>query len=93
MREAWTLWVDCDDPDSHECLAAFSPRPALAIASGSGGTHAYWPLAKPVTPTQLEQANRRLAHALDADRQSTDAARILRPLDTLNHKQSPARLE
>jgi hypothetical protein len=20
VREAWTLWVDCDDPDSHERL-------------------------------------------------------------------------
>ena len=83
------LWIDCDQPDSHHQLHAFSPRPALAVASGSGGTHAYWPLARPVGPDQLERANRRLAQALQADRRSVDAARILRPVGTLNHKHSP----
>jgi hypothetical protein len=85
------LWIDCDQPDSHHQLHAFSPRPALAIASGSGGTHAYWPLVRPVGPDQLEHANGRLAQALHGDRQSVDAARILRPLGTLNHKHSPPR--
>ena len=85
------LWIDCDQPDSHHDLHAFSPRPALAVASGSGGTHAYWPLARPVGPDQLERANRRLAQALQGDRRSVDAARILRPLGTLNHKHSPPR--
>jgi hypothetical protein len=89
VKESWVVWVDCDHPDSHRQLRAFSPRPALAVASGSGGTHAYWSLARPVGPDRLEHANRRLAHALEGDRQSVDAARILRPLDTLNHKHSP----
>jgi hypothetical protein len=91
VREGWVLWVDCDDVQAHERLRDFSPRPPLAIASGSGGTHAYWPLATPVEPERLEQANRRLALALGADRQSTDAARILRPAGTSNHKHSPPR--
>jgi hypothetical protein len=63
----------------------------LALASGSGGTHAYWPLVAPLAPETLEHANRALAFALDADVQSTDAARILRPAVTLNHKHAPAR--
>ena len=79
VDESWVLWIDCDQPDSHHQLHAFSPRPALAVASGSGGTHAYWPLARPVGPDQLEHANRRLAQALHGDRHSVDAARILRP--------------
>ena len=91
IREGWTLWVDCDHPDSHQRLDAFSPRPAVAIASGSGGTHAYWPLSCSLEPDRLEDGNRRLACALDADPQSTDAARILRPVGTHNHKHRPAR--
>ena len=83
------VWVDCDQNNSHQQLQAFSPRPALAVASGSGGTHAYWPLDRPVGPDRLEHANRRLAHAPEGDRQSVDAARMLRPLGTLNHKHSP----
>jgi hypothetical protein len=91
IAESWVVWADCDRPDSHEQLRSFVPRPPLAIASGSGGTHAYWPLARPVVPDLLEQVNRRLARALDADHQSVDAARILRPAGTLNHKHAPAR--
>jgi len=91
VDESWVLWVDCDRPDSHHRLQVFSPRPALAVASGSGGTHAYWPLVRAVGPDLLEHANRCLALALDGDRQSVDAARILRPLGTLNHKHSPPR--
>jgi hypothetical protein len=90
VQASWVLWVECDRADSHLALNAFVPRPALAIASGSGGTHAYWPLASPLAPDALEHANRALAFALDADRQSTDAARILRPAGTLNHKRAPA---
>jgi CHC2 zinc finger len=91
IAESWVAWADCDQPDSHERLRSFAPRPPLAIASGSGGTHAYWPLSRPVGPDVLEQVNWRLAQALDADRQSVDAARILRPAGTLNHKHAPAR--
>jgi hypothetical protein len=89
VDESWVLWVDCDHPDSDNQLQAFSPRPALAVASGSGGTHAYWPLVRPVGRDLLEHANRRLAHALQGDRQSVDAARTLRPVGTFNHKHSP----
>ena len=38
---------------------------------------------------ELERANRRLAHALGGDLASVDAARILRPPATRNHKHSP----
>src|SRR5829696_6953067 len=57
----------------------------MVIASGNG-QHAYWSLWPPVGPAEAERANRRLAHALGADMQATDAARILRPPGTFNFK-------
>jgi hypothetical protein len=84
-----TLWVDCDDPRAAQLLAAFRPAPAIVVASGPTGRHAYWLLDEALTPDQAEIANRRLAHVLGADPQSTDAARILRPPGTLNFKYGP----
>lgn len=52
--------------------------------------HAYWMLDAPVSKEQAELGNRRLAQALCADAAATDAARVLRPPGTLNHK--PERL-
>ena len=89
------LWVDCDSPEAIAALDRFSPAPAIVVASGSGA-HAYWPLYPPVEPAAAERANRRLAHALDADLRATDAARILRPPGTFNYKRReprPVRLE
>ena len=79
------LWADCDDPNSLEALADFQPQPPIVINSGHG-RHAYWPLWPPVRPDQAERANRRLAHALGADTAAADAARVLRPPATINHK-------
>lgn len=91
IERVWTLWADCDDAESAVRLAGFTPAPALVIRSGSGSNrHAYWPLREPLTPLEAEQANRRLAHALAADLAATDAARILRPPGTANHKHQPA---
>jgi len=52
--------------------------------------HAYWMLDAPVSKEQAEIGNRRLALALGADPVATDAARVLRPPGTFNHK--PERL-
>ncbi len=84
------LWVDCDTRRSVEALKTFKPRPTMIVASGSEGhAHAYWALTNPLGIEQLEHANRRLADALGADQRCTDAARILRPPDTLNFKHTP----
>ena len=62
----------------------------MIVSSGSAGhAHAYFILPAPVTVAELEQANRRLAHALGGDLASVDAARILRPPSSWNHKHSP----
>jgi hypothetical protein len=86
----YVVWCDCDSPDSIAALEAFEPQPSLVVASGSG-QHAYWSLSAPTVPEAIERANRRLADWLGADLRATDAARILRPPGTLNHKSDPPR--
>lgn len=91
VRRANTLWADCDGDAAVAALAAFEPAPAIVIASGTGANcHAYWPLTVPLEADEVEQANRRLAHALGADPASADAARILRVPGTSSHKRQPA---
>lgn len=79
------LWADCDTSGSIAMLADFMPAPTIEVGSG-GGVHAYWMLDAPVSKEQAEIGNRRLALALGADRAATDAARVLRPPGTFNHK-------
>lgn len=78
-------WVDCDTSESIERLARFRVRPSMIVRSGSG-VHAYFALAAPIPKGEAEPLNRRIAHVLKADRKSTDAARVLRPPGTWNHK-------
>jgi hypothetical protein len=92
VQRVWTLWVDCDSPEALERLHSFEPQPSIVVLSGSGGAHGYWPLREPLPPPWAQRANRRLALALGADRASTDPARILRAVGTLNHKHHPARV-
>jgi hypothetical protein len=89
IEHAFTLWVDCDTDGSLERLKNFEPQPAMVVRTSPRGLHAYWPLGRPLPVGELERANRRLAHAVDADIACTDAARILRPPATLNHKYEP----
>lgn len=83
-------FVEIDTADALERLRAFPRAPTLIVSSGSAGhAHAYFALSAPVTVPELEQANRRLAHALGGDLVSVDAARILRPPSSWNHKHTP----
>ena len=81
--------------DRHARRARPTPRlPASADhdrapRAAAGHAHAYFTLSAPVTVPELERANRRLAHALGGDLASVDAARILRPPSSWNHKHSP----
>jgi hypothetical protein len=80
------VWIDIDDPTSLDELRAFAHRPHLVVWSGSGGAHAYWRLADRVCAETIEDANRRLCHALGGDPSSTDRARLMRLPGTVNHK-------
>src|SRR5215210_4236000 len=90
IERGYALWADCDGESAVAALRSFEPAPSIEIASGTGSNcHAYWPLHEPLDRTELEHANRRLAHALGADPASADAARILRVPGTLSHKHVP----
>jgi hypothetical protein len=62
----------------------------MVVQSGTPGhLHAWWQLSRPLSASHAVRANRRLALALDADRAATDAARIMRPAGSFNHKNDP----
>ena len=64
----------------------------MVVASGTRpNCQVYWFLRDPVDLDRIEQTNRRVAAAIGADLQSTDAARILRPAGSMNRKHSPPR--
>lgn len=88
VERCHVLWIDADTPEAIAALERFEPAASIVVGSGSG-RHAYWPLWPPLRPAHAERANRRLAHALGADPRACDAARILRPPGTLNHKTDP----
>lgn len=83
-----SLWIDADIPEAIDRLADFTPAPSIIVGSGRG-QHAYWLLDRPADLDTGEEANRRLAHALAADASCHDAARILRPPHTRNHRCEP----
>jgi hypothetical protein len=84
-------FIEIDTPDALKRLDQYRCPPTIVIASGGspGHAHAYWQLLPPVELDELEQANRRLAIRLGGDLASIDAARILRPPSSLNHKRRP----
>ncbi len=90
VAEPQLAWVEIDRADALERLQRFSRVPSMIVSSGTAGhAHAYWRLDRPVDVAELERANRKLAHRLGGDLASVDAARILRPCGTLNHKRQP----
>ncbi len=83
-------YIESDHAATAERLTAFAHPPTMVVASGSPGHHqVYWLLDRPCPAREVESVNRRLALALAADPASSDAARILRPPGTLNHKHEP----
>lgn len=90
VGDVWVLWAECDGAAAARAARAYSPTPSILVASGSGpNVHAYWPLRRPLSPRDAEHANLRIANAVGADRACYDAARILRPPGTWNHKRHP----
>jgi hypothetical protein len=92
------VWAEFDFKEmskeaAREKLSQFPFKPSIMIASG-GGVHIYWMLkeaAKKSDYATIEDINRRITSNLGADFNSCDAARVLRPTETLNYKYSPPR--
>ncbi len=90
IDQSHLAFVEIDTPDAVDRLRDFRHPPTMIVSSGTAGhAHAYFGLSAPVSVLELERANRRLSHALGGDLASVDAARILRPPASWNHKHSP----
>ena len=86
------VWIELDGWAAVQLLERAPAPPTMTIASGTPGhLHAYWQLQQPVSAERAQAANRKLALRVAADLQSVDAARILRPPETVNHKHDPPR--
>ncbi len=84
-------WADVDGDWTPERQVALDTLEVDAwhVESGArGGRHVYVPLGEEVDPDRIEQINRRLARALDAD-DGWSRTKVLRLPGTLNHKPRP----
>jgi len=85
------LWAEVDAADAYRRLLNGPATPTAVVSSGTPGhLHAYWLLSTAVQATEVAELNRKLAGAVGGDLSGVDAARILRPPATLNHKHRPA---
>jgi hypothetical protein len=86
-------WADFDGLDIRAALdatrAAGLPDPSAGVNSGHG-VHLFWRFAAPVPAADLETFCRDLAHAVGADPNATDRARILRLPGFTNWKEPVA---
>jgi hypothetical protein len=88
---AANLWVDCDTPESVAALRQFRPTPTLVVRSSTiDGVHlqGWWSLTERLEPDDIKPALARLAAALGSDTQCVDVARVMRAVDTVNHKRA-----
>lgn len=79
-------WAELDDPASIERAMNFKFTPNFVVETSPGKAHAYFDLCEEIDPKYQRQMNLRLAHHFGGDKNACDAARILRPCGTLNHK-------
>lgn len=85
------VWCDFDEGTPNE-LGDF-PKPSIRVSSSNNTTkeHWYWRLLQPERDSgSLERYNKQLAYALGADKGCWNFSRVLRPIETLNHKYTPA---
>lgn len=82
------LWADADR--SYPPVGTRVPPPTAVVESSPGRRHLFWRLSRPLPPSEAETLNRRLSHAVGADRSGWDLGQLLRPPGTRNRKYRPA---
>jgi hypothetical protein len=89
---ARVLVGDLDSARAVRKCELFEPQPSAIVESGGvdgDGTpkqHAYWPLTRPLSAGDYRRHASRLAHHLEADPGSTDAAHIFRVPGSRHHE-------
>jgi len=86
---SWVAWVDFDGNFPETWPKDLAPVPSLEVQSSTSvKRHAYWELEEFTGPKEVEDINRALASALDADMSGWDANQFLRPPHSVNRKYS-----
>lgn len=87
---SWFAWVDFDGNFPQEWPTDIAPRPTIEIQSSvSSKRHAYWALDEFTDRKKVQDINRALAYALDADKTGWDANQFLRPPHSVHRKGKP----
>lgn len=83
------LWADFDGscPNDAEFAELGIPKPSLRIQSSPGKQHVYWKLSQFHTDIKtIQDLNRAITYATDADFSGWNANKVLRPVASINHK-------
>ena len=91
LREGVTggrfLYADLDDVDPSEIDPSL--KPTVAWKSSHNRFQSLWELEESLPADRLEELNRRMSYALNADKSGWDLTQYLRIPGTLNHKYDP----
>ena len=93
VERVWALWVDCDTPESVERLRAFRPRSKHREPLRLRRQRSRLVAAAPTARTRARGREQTAAWRSHSARiaAATDAARVMRPIGSLNHKTNPPR--
>lgn len=84
---SWVAWADFDGNAPEKWPAEVAPVPTIEIQSSvAGKKHVYWALAEFTPAKAVQEINRSIAYALQADLSGWDANQFLRPPFTVNRK-------
>jgi len=94
VKGTWALWVDLDGNAPADWSQVAVPEPTLVVQSSlPGHNHVYWRLGDfleaspmPNPASNIEERNRTLSYALEADMSGWDSSQVLRPPGTTNYK-------
>lgn len=84
---AWVAWADFDGNAPEKWDTTLVPLPTVEIQSSvAGKKHVYWALKEFTSARDVQEINRSIAYALQADLSGWDANQFLRPPFTVNRK-------